>query len=246
MALTQSKRKFLNHCKSLVLNPLTKCPTFLEFFNSLPGDNSEVSQGTCIDMLNRIEFTPDSDLLFDPEVDKFAQLFINMAAGKDAPRAELESDEEAAAAKEAVATQQAVKEPKKAKAQSEAPKTEAPKAKKEPKAKAQSEAPKAEPKKAKTSRSVKGWSTWVDKFIDMAGIGEGEDAAITALRSTNLREYYAGKQHCYVTLACRCCLLNLYRATGEIKYKEWALCKANKKTIESIKAFNWCNAGELV
>lgn len=236
MALTQSKRKFLNHCKSLVLNPLTKCPTFLEFFNSLPGDNSEVSQGTCIDMLNSIEFVPESDLLFDPVVDKFAQLFIDMAAGKDAPRAGLESDEEVAAAKEAVATQQASeepkakKEPKKAKTQSEEPKAE----------------PKAEPKKAKTTRSVKGWSTWVDKFIDMAGIGEGEDIAITALRSTNLREYYAGKQHCYVTLACRCCLLNLYRATGEIKYKEWALCKANKKTIESIKAFNWCNAGELV
>ena len=245
MALTQSKRKFLNHCKSLVLNPLNKCPTFLEFFNSLPGDNSEVSQGTCIDMLNSIEFVPESDLLFDPEVDKFAQLFIDMAAGKNAPRAELESDEEAAAAKEAAATQQA--SAAKQEAPKAEPKAEAPKAKKD---KAQSEEPKAEPKaepkKAKTSRSVKGWSTWVDKFIDMAGIGEDEDTAIAALRSADLREYYAGKQHCYVTLACRCCLLNLFRATGEIKYKEWALCKANKKTIESIKAFNWCNAGELV
>ena len=224
MALTQSKRKFINHCKSLVLNPLNKCPTFLEFFNSLPGDNSEVSQGTCIEMLNNIEFVPESDLLFDPEVDKFAQRFIDMAAGKDAPRVEPEFDEEATAAKEAAEEPKA--EPKKAKTQSEEPK--------------------AEPKKAKTTRSVKGWSTWVDKFIDMAGIGEDEAIAIASLRSTDLREYYAGKQHCYVTLACRCCLLNLFRATGEIKYKEWALCKANKKTIESIKACNWCNAAELV
>lgn len=244
MALTQSKRKFLNHCKSLVLNPLNKCPTFLEFFNSLPGDNSEVSQGTCIDMLNSIEFVPESDLLFDPEVDKFAQLFINMAAGKDAPRAELESDEEAAAAKEAMATQQASEEPKKAKKEQAAEpevKQEAPKAKKEPK-KAQSEEPKA--KKARKASTRKPWSSVVDKFINLAGITD--EATIAALRSEEVAALYKGKQHCYVYIACRCKLLDLYRSTGNNDYMAWALVKSNKSTLDSIKKVNWFNVADLV
>lgn len=235
MALTQSKRKFINHCKSLVLNPLNKCPTFLEFFNSLPGDNSEVSQGTCLEMLNNIEFVPESDLLFDPEVDKFAQVFINMAAGKDAPRAELESDEEAAAAQQASEATKAKSEPEPEVKQpeQEPAKQEAPKAKAKPKA-----------KKTRKASTGKSWSSVVDKFINLAGITD--EATIAALRSEEVAALYKGKQHCYVYIACRCKLLDLYRSTGDNDYMAWALVKSNKSTLTSIKKVNWFNVGELV
>lgn len=232
MALTQSKRKFINHCKSLVLNPLNQCPTFLEFFNSLPGDNSELSQGTCIEMLNRIEFAPDSDLLFDPEVDKFAQHFIDMAAGKAAPRAELETEEEATAAKAAAATQQASETPKKAKKE--------PKTKAEPK----TEAPKKEPKARKARASSKAWNSYVDHFIKDAGITD--EAIIEALRGADVKAFYQGKQHCYVTLACRCKLLAMFRESGNEQFRTWAMVKSNKKTLASIKALNWFNVADLV
>lgn len=213
MALTQSKRKFLNHCKSLVLGSTSHCPTFLEFFNSLPGDNSEISQGTCIDMLNSIEFVPESDLLFDPAVDKFAQHYIDLAAGISAPRVE--------------------------------PEQEAPKAEPEP---AKQEAPKSEPEpKAKKTRKAgtrKPWSSVVDKFINLAGITD--EATIAALRSEEVAALYKGKQHCYVYIACRCKLLDLYRSTGNNDYMAWALAKSNKSTFASIKKVNWFNVADLV
>ena len=205
MALTQSKRKFLNHCKSLVLGSTSHCPTFLEFFNSLPGDNSEISQGTCIDMLNSIEFVPESDLLFDPAVDKFAQAYIDLAAGVSAPRVKPEV---------------------------------APEVEPEP---AKQEAPKAEPKakKARKASTRKHWSSVVDKFINMAGITD--EATIAALHSEELAALYKGKQHCYVYIACRCKLLDLYRSTDNNDYMAWALVKSNKSTLASIKKVNWFN-----
>lgn len=221
MALTQSKRKFINHCKSLVLGSTSHCPTFLEFFNSLPGDNSEISQGTCIEMLNNIEYVPESDLLFDPAVDKFAQAYIELAAGVSAPRVKPEAAPKV-----------------------ETPRTEeAPKADQEPR---KQEAPKSEPKKAKTRSTGprNAWSTWVDKFIRDAVITD--QAIIDALRSEEVAALYKGKQHCYVTLACRCKLLDLYRSTGSEACKVWALIKSNKKTLSSIKTLNWFNVAELV
>ena len=86
MAITASKRKFLNHCKSLILGPVDHLPTFVEFYNSLPGTNEEISQGTFTEMLNHIENMPDFDMVLDPEVDKFAQRYINMAIGAEGPR----------------------------------------------------------------------------------------------------------------------------------------------------------------
>ena len=227
MALTQSKRKFINHCKSLVLGSTSHCPTFLEFFNSLPGDNSEISQGTCIDMLNSIEFVPESDLLFDPAVDKFAQAYIDLAAGLSAPRVKPAPEAEP-------------ETPKKAEPRTE----EAPKAKTEEPRK--QETPKSEPKKAKTRSTGprNAWSTWVDKFIRDAGITD--QAIIDALRSEEVAALYKGKQHCYVTLACRCKLLDLYRSTGNEACKAWAFVKSNKKTFTSIKTLNWFNVADLV
>ena len=235
MALTQSKRKFLNHCKSLVLGSTSHCPTFLEFFNSLPGDNSEISQGTCIDMLNSIEFVPESDLLFDPAVDKFAQHYIDLAAGISAPR--VEPEQEAPKAEPEPAKQEAPK------AEPEPAKQEAPKAEPEP---AKQEAPKAEPKakKARKASTRKHWSSVVDKFINMAGITD--EATIAALRSEELAALYKGKQHCYVYIACRCKLLDLYRSTDNNDYMAWALVKSNKSTLASIKKVNWFNVADLV
>lgn len=219
MALTQSKRKFLNHCKTLVMgSDLNHCPTFLEFFNSLPGDNSEISQGTCIDMLNSIEYVPESDLLFDPAVDKFAQHYVDMAAKKAAARVEPEQ---------------------------EAPKAE-PEVKQSEPEPAKNEAPKAEPeaKKARKASTRKPWSSVVDKFINLAGITD--EATIAALRSEEVAALYKGKQHCYVYIACRCKLLDLYRSTGNNDYMAWALVKSNKSTLASIKKVNWFNVADLV
>ena len=234
MALTQSKRKFLNHCKTLVMgSDLNHCPTFLEFFNSLPGDNSEISQGTCIDMLNSIEYVPESDLLFDPAVDKFAQHYVDMAAKKAAAQVEPEP------AKQEQAAEPEVEQP-----EPELAKKEAPKAEPEPEVK-QSE-PKAEPKAKKTRKasSRKPWSSVVDKFINLAGITD--EATIAALRSEEVAALYKGKQHCYVYIACRCKLLDLYRSTGNNDYMAWALVKSNKSTLTSIKKVNWFNVADLV
>lgn len=225
MAITASKRKFLNHCKGLILGPVDHLPTFVEFYNSLPGTNEEISQGTFTEMLRHIENMPDFDMILDPEVDKFAQLYINMAVGAEAPRV---TPNEYSDGSE-VPDPSTFETPK-----AEASEDEAPKAKK-------AKTKKAEPK---TRKSSKAYYNWVDRFASQVGITD--EAILEALRGDDVKEYYAGKEHCYIVLACRCKLLDMYRQTGDECLKAFALARSNKKTLESLKKVNYFNIADLV
>lgn len=225
MAITASKRKFLNHCKSLILGPVDHLPTFVEFYNSLPGTNEEISQGTFTEMLNHIENMPDFDMILDPEVDKFAQRYINMAIGQEGPRVTPNEYSDGSEVPDPSTFEQ--------------PKTEAePKAKK---AKAKTEKAKTEPK---TRKSSKAYYNWVDRFASQVGIMD--EAIIEALRGDDVKQYYAGKEHCYIVLACRCKLLDMYRQTGDETLKAYALARSNKKTLESLKKVNYFNIADLI
>ena len=232
MAITASKRKFLNHCKSLILGPVEHLPTFVEFYNTLPGTNEEISQGTFTEMLNHIENMPEFDMILDPEVDKFAQLYINMAIGQEGPRVTPNEYNDGSEVPDPSTFEQPKTEAE--------PKTEAPK--KEPKAKkAKTEQAKAEPK---TRKSSKAYYNWVDRFASQVGITD--EAILEALRGDDVKEYYAGKEHCYIVLACRCKLLDMYRQTGDETLKAYALARSNKKTLESLKKVNYFNIADLV
>lgn len=229
MAITTSKRKFMNHCKSLIMGPVGHLPTFVEFYNTLPGTNEEISQGTFTEMLHNIEDMPEFDLIFDPEVDKFAQRYINLAIGPEGPRVTANEYSDGSEVPDPATFEAPKKEPKAKKAKKA--KTEAPKA----------EAPKKEPKARK---SRKAWSNWVDRFASQVGIAD--EAILEALRGADVKEYYTGKEHCYVVLACRCKLLDMYRQTGDESLKTLALARANKKTLESLKNVNYFNIADLI
>lgn len=242
MAITASKRKFLNHCKSLILGPVEHLPTFVEFYNTLPGTNEEISQGTFTEMLNHIENMPEFDMILDPEVDKFAQLYINMAIGQEGPRVTPNEYSDGSEVPDPSTFEQP-----KTEASEAGPKTK--KAKAEAATKAKAEAKKA--KKAKTEqaepkarKSSKAYYNWVDRFASQVGIMD--EAIIEALRGADVREYYAGKEHCYIVLACRCKLLDMYRQTGDETLKAYALARSNKKTLESLKKVNYFNIADLV
>lgn len=227
MAITASKRKFLNHCKSLILGPVDHLPTFVEFYNSLPGTNEEISQGTFTEMLNHIEDMPDFDMVLDPEVDKFAQRYINMAIGAEGPRVTPNEYSDGSEVPDPSTFEQ--------------PKTEAPKKeRKAKKAKAKTE----QAEEPKTRKSSKAYYNWVNRFASQVGIMD--EAIIEALRGDDVKEYYAGKQHCYVVLACRSKLLDMYRQTGDETLKAYALARSNKKTLESLKKVNYFNIADLV
>ena len=248
MAITASKRKFMNHCKGLIMGPVDHLPTFVEFYNTLPGTNEEISQGTFTEMLNHIENMPDFDMILDPEVDKFAQLYINMAIGQEGPRVTPNEYSDGSEVPDPSTFEQP-----KTEAEPEAgPKTKKAKAQAEAKAKAQAEAKKAKKaKKAKTEqaepktrKSSKAYYNWVNRFASRVGIMD--EAIIEALRGNDVKEYYEGKQHCYVVLACRCKLLDMYRQTGDETLKAYALARSNKKTLESLKKVNYFNIADLV
>ena len=227
MAITASKRKFLNHCKSLILGPVDHLPTFVEFYNSLPGTNEEISQGTFTEMLNHIENMPDFDMVLDPEVDKFAQRYINMAIGAEGPRVTPNEYSDGSEVPDPSTFEQ--------------PKAEAPKKeRKAKKAKAKTE----QAEEPKTRKSSKAYYNWVNRFASQVGIMD--EAIIEALRGDDVKEYYAGKQHCYVVLACRSKLLDMYRQTGDETLKAYALARSNKKTLESLKKVNYFNIADLV
>ena len=227
MAITASKRKFLNHCKSLILGPVDHLPTFVEFYNSLPGTNEEISQGTFTEMLNHIENMPDFDMVLDPEVDKFAQRYINMAIGAEGPRVTPNEYSDGSEVPDPSTFEQ--------------PKAEAPKKeRKAKKAKAKTE----QAEEPKTRKSSKAYYNWVNRFASQVGITD--EAIIEALRGDDVKEYYAGKQHCYVVLACRSKLLDMYRQTGDETLKAYALARSNKKTLESLKKVNYFNIADLV
>ena len=181
--------RFIDHVRSLVLSSC-ELPPYSAFVKSLSDADRESLKG----VFKSMESISDLDLIFDTDVDRFAQMYIDLA-GKSQPRIIITDT------------------------------TEEPKVKSEPKVKTK-------------------WSSTVDKFIETAEIDDEE--VINALRGADVCECYKNKQHCYVVLACRCKLLAMWHDTNRSELRNWALVKANKKTLDSIKRVDYFNASKYL
>ena len=113
----------------------------------------------------------------------------------------------------------------------ETKKIEAPKAKK------------AETKAPKAPKAKKGWSVNVDRFISKVGITDTR--IIEALRGQDVRECYAGKEHCYVKIACRSKLIAMSVEESNYDLFRLAAVKANKSAFDGIVKNNFFGVASL-
>ena len=123
----------------------------------------------------------------------------------------------------------------------ETKKVETPKAE----TKAETKAPKAKkaPKAPKAKKAKKGWSANVDRFISRVGITDAR--IIEALRGQDVRECYAGKEHCYVKIACRSKLIAMSVEESNHDLFRLAAVKANKSAFDGLVKNNFFGIADL-
>lgn len=112
--------------------------------------------------------------------------------------------------------------------------------------KAETKAPKAkktETKAPKAPKAKKGWSVHVDRFISRVGITDAR--IIEALRGQDVRECYAGKEHCYVKIACRSKLIAMSVEESNYDLFRLAAVKANKSAFDGILKNNFFGVASL-
>ena len=202
--------------------------TYREFLESL----TETERVEFDEFKAQYDGVADEDLetVWDSSINKWVQKYVDLASTE----AKVEvSDSEIKVIEtkkvETLETLETPETPETPKAETKA-ETKAPKAKKAPKA------PKA--KKAK-----KGWSANVDRFISRVGITDAR--IIEALRGQDVRECYAGKEHCYVKIACRSKLIAMSVEESNHDLFRLAAVKANKSAFDGLVKNNFFGIADL-
>ena len=190
--------------------------TYREFLESL----TETERVEFDEFKAQYDGVADEDLetVWDSSINKWVQKYVDLAS--------VEAKVEVSDSEIKVLETKKIEAPKAKKAETKAPK-----------------AKKAETKAPKAPKAKKGWSVNVDRFISKVGITDTR--IIEALRGQDVRECYAGKEHCYVKIACRSKLIAMSVEESNYDLFRLAAVKANKSAFDGIVKNNFFGVASL-